>query len=821
MADRSNYQQVGIDLDQESFNQLQRATEGAAQGLIQIGGAAAKTSVSVQQLDAVTQLLSRQNAIQEVAKQYASLGKTINDDVEALRQMRVALKEVGATGQEISSATHAFSGFKEQADESGPGQIRGVRRGAAALQRVGLGEVAQPLALFGDVQEISKLFEQFGAKLQTVVPALSAVDAGFLGLSTVLAPLAILVGGIALGVKLYNDSLEESSKALDKARIAVDTYYKAVQDGTTETVQRQIDTLKSQKGAVDAELKTIQAALDSGFKAAQQTFGGDVGARIATAGMAATNEEFRKLGDRANELKKQSSDLDGQLQGLGTAMGSAAVKANDLAETTLKLADQNAQTQIDSYKLIREGTVKQVQEIIDTNRDKLQAYTAELTTLQAVKNPNADIQKRIQELYAELNKLSLSSANLTQNVLPLVESREQEADALKELNKQLQETEKLREARAQKEVDIVKKYDEAVQTAEDTATQSRISANQKLQDALVNAAQKAVDDVNKALDQLEQKRASNLLSLTRDQEKLDREAGDQSLNDQIKQHRQERDDLQQHLDNLKQIRDRDASRERDDQLNRNYRDLFALKEQKSQDMTSENDRFTGQKQQRQQALQDEQNDQARAIQVQRRERLISYQQANEDALQQYNAEIETARAAKVKAIELAQQSNQRELTLIRTGLVNKETLLRQGAVNELQLVTQTEAAKQQIFQGYLDRANEMLGQSSTPEFTGQTRPQYFAEGGNVRAGQRAIVNDGREGRQRESFQGVQLPRGLGLFIPAQAGYVNPGTSGAGDKPISVSIPISINGVNNPVELGRIIDNHLEVKVPSVVKRMLI
>ncbi len=156
-------------------------------------------------------------------------------------------------------------------------------------------------------------------------------------MATVLAPLAVLLGGLAIGVKLYNDSLEESTKNLEKARVALDSYYKAIQDGTTDSIQKQLDTLKTQKASVDAEVRTIQAALDKGFQSAAQQFGGEFGAKLATAAIGATSEEFRKLGDRANELKKQSGDLDGQMQGLTTAMGSTAVSANDAAEAEKKL----------------------------------------------------------------------------------------------------------------------------------------------------------------------------------------------------------------------------------------------------------------------------------------------------------------------------------------------------------------------------------------------------------------------------------------------------------------------------------------------------
>lgn len=775
MTDKG-YIDVGVNVDEQSFALLNTQVTTSAQQLdrfAQVNDQIAKTA---------------SDAGDRLQRAFASMKNTIDDDVNSVAALRAQLTGAADDANKVQQ--------KGGGGSSGSGGISGLRRTGSALNQLGLGEIGRPIQLIGDVQQIANTFDQAGAKIKTLVPVLGAVDEGLIGMTAALAPIAVIVGAVAIGIKLYNDSLEASSKALGQARVALDAYYKAIDSGTTDSVQKQIDNLKRQKELIDAEAQNIQNSLNSGFESAKQQFGGDLGGRIATAGMSATNEEFRKLGDRLNELKKQSGDLDGQLQGLGTALDSAAVKANDAAAAILKAADQTREDQINQYKLIREGTTKQIQGMIADNKDIVQADTAELSTLLKESAPNEETKQRIAALRDEISKLSLQSAELTQNVLPLVSAREKETKAEQDATKAAQDRLKADEAAQQKQVDIVTKLNKDIQSAEDNAAQARIGANEKLQDALVAAAQKAVDDAQKALDQLEQKRAENLLSYQRDEARADRESADKNLDDEIKAQRQERDDLQTHLDNLKSIRDRDASRQRDDLLNRNFRDLFALGEQKNQDVQKENDRYTEQQRQRQQALDDQGADEARAFAAQRRERLISYQQQQADAVRQYEQELVASQAAKQKAISQAQAAYQRELIDLSNNLKRKEALLRQDAVNELKLTQQTEDARAQIFANMLAQAQQLLGNNSygytaPASKPGSSTPVPFADGGPVSAYQPALVNDGRS---RESFNNSMFPPGLGVFIPVKGGYIN---SNGGGSSKTIHAPISIYESGNP------------------------
>ena len=105
---------------------------------------------------------------------------------------------------------------------------------------------------------------------------------------------------------------------------------------------------------------------------------------------------------------------------------------------------------------------------------------------------------------------------------------------------------------------------------------------------------------------------------------------------------------------------------------------------------------------------------------------------------------------------------------------------------------QTEQQKFKIFQDYLNRARELSGQTTTapynsPQAISAATP--YAEGGVTQAYKPIRVND-RYGGQRESFQGVLLPRCLGLFIPMQSGSINPGRDGGSNMTLNLTQNIS-------------------------------
>jgi len=786
MTDRSNYQRVGIETDDASFAHLTQKVNEATSQSRQI----AQANIAV--ADSATQAGTR---LQEA---FSSVKPNIDGDIQSIAALRAQL-----TG----AATDAGNLGKQINDSGGGGEgggsgIVGARRTGAFLTRIGLPEIGQPLQIVGGLQSVDKTIESIGlsaTKLTETGGAATAVISelgGDLGVVTVAGGLAVAaISGIVLAAAAFKSELDKGSEGLGNAVTYVDDYYKAIEKGTTDSINLQLKELQGQQIINQEKEKTLQASYDAAHPKPNLTNGQDVDFG------AALTSVFSDLSGGGKQLNKDLEDTktavkenDIQQQALKAALGDSAIAANDAAAAEAKLqaardksAESSIQTAVKDQQLVSSGSSKAIE-------DRIAAINAERSAIYDQLSAHKVSEEEAKKLTARFTELSDEQKDLTSNILPLVQAREKETAAEKDALKVAQDKLAADKKQQADSVAAFDKYTTAVQSAEDSAATARINANQKLQDALVNAAQKAVDDANKALEQLTQKRQDNLTSLDRDLSKEDRAAADQRLNDQIKEQRQEASDLQTHLDNLKQIRDRDASRERDDLLNRNFRDLFALKEQKTQDLNTENDRYSKQEAQRQDAFNQQEQDQSHAQEISRRERLIAYQQANQDAQKQYNIEIAAAQQAKTKAIQVAQQGYNRELQLINTNLIQKEMLLKQDAINQIRLVQQTEDQKTAIFLSKLQQVNQLLGiaeaQNAAPiQHTG-SRAVPFADGGYASAGQLTMVNDKRKG-QRESFNGVPFPAGLGLFIPSQSGYIN---SGSGGGPVTLSPTYQIVGV---------------------------
>lgn len=468
--------------------------------------------------------------------------------------------------------------------------------------------------------------------------------------------------------------------------------------------------------------------------------------------------------------------------------------------------DQRIQQQIANEN--KSAIIRQYDALAASIGGKFQSDTQAMTAEQKLKNARDQVggDEGYKQLFAALDKANQSAGKFDQSITRVQQGLDAgafkvdkltsalgkageladtgakaEAESFKKLNSEVQEAQKAAQERAQKQVDIVKKLDDQITSIEESAAQSRLQSAQKLQDALIKAAQNAVDAADKALAQLEQKRDENLLSLNRDLDKIDRDGTAKRIEDEITEQRRERDNLQVHLEALQQIKNRDASRERDDLLNRNYRDLFSIKEQQNTDIQTENRKYIQRQDQERQALSDQLNDEKKAQTQQRAERIDAYKQANTDALRQYNIELGNARIAKDKAIDLAKQANRAEINDLNNATNQKIKIAQAGAKADIQIVNQTEQEKFKIFQNYLNRARELEGQSTAPAFNSPqaiSRDTGYAEGGIDPAFMPIKVNDKYGGKQRESVNGMLLPRGLGMFIPMTNASINSNAGGS-------------------------------------------
>lgn len=768
----NGYIPIGIDVDEQSFDALNRSVDTTDDNLGQL----------VDTNQAIAQ--SADDVSNRMQSAFSKMRANIDDNINAVQALRTQVQGLGDDTDQVNNNSGGDGG-----DSSGGGGglgIGGLRRSGAILNRAGLGAVGQPLQIAGEAEQLSKTFGDIGDSITGLTSNLGEL--------AVAAPLAgIAVAGIALAITAFDATLNDAKTGVDAGISQLKDYYAVIEKGTTDSIQAELKGLEIHQQIVQQEVQQYQDAYNqahptqaAGINPLQAIFGG-AGDSVIKGAISDLSGAGKDLNKALEDSKTELDSTNAKIAAYKSALGSTQVATNDAAEAEVKLqtardasADKQIQIAQQTAQLEATGTSKQI-------TDRVAAIDAERAAISKQLETQGLSTQETEKLQQQLRDLAAEEERDTIVIGPLIAAREKEAEVEKAAAKDVADRATAAEKQQQDEVNAVDKYNAAVQSAEDTAANARVTANQKLQDALVAADQKAADARAQALDQYNQRSASLLENYNDAELKAQRASGDQQTTDEIKAQRQAETDLQTHLDNLKNIQDQNAQQQRDDLLNRNFRDLF-LQQSKTQDATQkEDERYAKQQQQRNEALDQQGADEARAQAAQRRERLIAYQIAQQDEKQKLQESINQADEAHTKAIQTAQSAYQKELTTLQQNLIDKEALLKQDAENQLKIITESEQEKQKIFQATLDQASQLLNQVSTyaasyySPLQTQRQAVPFASGGYDPAGQLSLVNDKYPG-QREGFNNSLFPPGLGLFIPLQGGNISTGKSGGSSQP---------------------------------------
>ncbi len=566
----------------------------------------------------------------------------------------------------------------------------------------------------------------------------------------------------------------------------------AIEQITAATVNHSVTTKRDEQ-AVLANIQAVSKATDDRI----------AGNRAQVASNNALIDSLQKLGPdnaaataKIKELQDQNAKLAVETEQLVKAAAPLIKQRQDEAAADVKAAHANAL-------------------IFDNIKGKVEAFG------KAAEQAGKDAQKAIDEALADRAKADERVAAVQQKFNDTT-VRIEESDKAARLSS-------------------FQKYEDSVQGIEQKSLETRAAIQTKYADHLVDIAQKAADDAAKALEGLEQKQADLRTSLGRDEQKAGRDAADRVLDIQVKAQRAERDALAEHVQRLKEIRQSDFAADQKDLLDRNFQGIYLRRLGQTQQIEQENTKFIQDRSKRDQTIRDETQDAQRQAQIARRERLIAFEQANADAKLAYqrerqaaaqarqielrdaaiarNRELEQQRIAKQRELQAAQQTYQRELTDLTAKLAREKTTLANAYDAELKLAAtygkaRVEAEKK-TQQALLDQANAYLRGSSG----GSSRPAGHgvmerAGGGYLEAGQAAMVNEGYPG-QRESYNGIALPSGQGIFYPLQSGNVSPG----GGPSITVAPgAIQVNGVSDPAVAARMVDERLVMRLKQVMGR---
>lgn len=256
--------------------------------------------------------ISRETKFNKIIQDAAALKNGLDGAGKSAQLLLDGLESIGATSDEIESAARRFTEFKaEAASAPGAGSSKGGGSGAnfgtigRSLGGIGLGGVSDIANAADDVKDLFEQFKAVGNTLPIVTtatelltPALGASAAGFAAVLLPLAPIVAVLGGVALGVKAFNDELEKNREAI---KLSI------------EGLERETN-LKNQN-IVDARTRTsaenLQAAndLQQQFNNQQELIGKLQAQRKAVA------DEYAALGSSLNpqrraELGDQGAALD-------------------------------------------------------------------------------------------------------------------------------------------------------------------------------------------------------------------------------------------------------------------------------------------------------------------------------------------------------------------------------------------------------------------------------------------------------------------------------------------------------------------------------
>lgn len=570
-------------------------------------------------------------------------------------------------------------------------------------------------------------------------------------------------------------AIEGTLNAIEKKIAAQQRDAQLLQSGTVKGVEDRIQALEIEKKAIEDNLPALE---DQAKKSKEG------------------EAELKKYKDRLAEINKEQESLNNnvlpylKLKEDEKKAYADAVKGND----------EYIKKQKEYADLAATGSSEDVKKRIDSIEREKQAIQDGLPALDSLAESSEEAKQRAIEQRKRIDELNAEEAKLTTEIKAAVEAREAEQKAVEKTKQQAGIVEKLEDDKAsiiQKAEDdkqaIIQKGEEERASIIERAAKARADIEDKYGQKLVEIARNAADEAAKALTDLQQKQADLRTSLGRDEEKAAREDADKTLDIQIKAQRAERDALQEHVARLNEIRRSDYAATQKDLLDRNFLSIYQRRLSQNEQIEQENSKFGADRAKRQQSTNDEVQDAQRQAQIARRERLIAFQQQQQDAQLAYQRQLVAAKQAHDKELQLAQEAHVRELAenrkkaaedladlqrktakelQARQAAETKELAARQaGAVKELQLLEKTEAQRLEIIAKYAKKANDLIANAL------KASPTKRAGGGYLEVGQASMVNE-PESSGRESFNGVPLP-GAGLFIPSQAGYVNPNGGGVG------------------------------------------
>lgn len=782
MTDQPAQIPLRLAVDEQALNRSQQGVALLSQRLAELRTNAQTTGATVDKASAALG-----NGIAKATPLMDRLADSARKAAEAAK---------AASGNWNDLRTSIFQAGQASQQASGGLNVQGLRRTGGALSQLGLGAIGGPVSQIGDIAQIAKEANELGASLKNLPGILgnvategTALGGSLGGVLAVAGPLILAIGGIAAGIAIFNKSLEDAKRALQDTLDMQLDYYKFIQTATKEDVEkRKRDDESSLKAASDALAET-QSAIQRARTEYQKAFGvllpDDRRILDKIPVFAQLYEQLDKDQAAADKANADLGRLNGAILNNSTATNdaTAAVLANADAEKKRKMQDyEDSQLSADAAK----KKAEQLKVTIDSD-------LGEIETLKASGDTSQKTQDKIKALNAEVDDLGKEFDRLNGIFIPAAERAKELADAVKEHAKTLEQANKAANEARKAEEDRLKgiattqqKYNDTIEKIDDESAQKKIEIEQKYQDALVNAAQRAVEAAQDALRKLGDEQQKLAIDFGRNEQDAARKAAYDNLTVQIKAQQEETTALIDHQRKLEDIRKQNRNQELSYLLDRNFLGLLQSRLSTSQQMQTENTSYLRTSQDRARARQEQTDDSARQREFERQQRLIAYKQAIEDARRNYELQLRDEQIAKQRAILQARQAEQKELEMAQQTAREKLRIAREVYTQELKLAImgaeQRLKVEAQIQRALVNQAMSFIaGPRGQQPIGNMAAVVHRAFGGPLAAGQPAVVNE----NGGESFGGMRFPNSPGLFIPFRAGNVT-----SGGNTYNFTIPIN-------------------------------
>jgi hypothetical protein len=394
--------------------------------------------------------LSRQNELGGIVDEFKGAVSEAKSLDGVLAKVSKRLNEIGATEGEIAGVVNQL----ERARSGGAGINQGevARQGvgdvstsfgaaASVLNAGGTGAAGEASALVGDIAgfvEYIPLFRKgiadIGNQLLSSGSLTQAAVGKFGKLPVAVASIgAGVIATIALGVAVdqYNKIVAASAQATKNFIGAQEQYYTLLVTGTTKEVQEAVKLREQERAIAEARLAETRnfiaqanAAIDNAdlftnvFANASVALGANLGG-------------IKDLETLEQELTKQSGEADTAITRLNQGLEANAFAANDAAAAEEELAkkreaftDRLLTTQINTL-------ISAASQSSDAVNDRLQAIADEKAVLQDFIATGQLSAEKTEELRTRIQDLSVEESTLAQQVIPLIEAREAETEAIK------------------------------------------------------------------------------------------------------------------------------------------------------------------------------------------------------------------------------------------------------------------------------------------------------------------------------------------------------------------------------------------------------